>query len=126
MANRYRGEIEADLFGRKVKLCLTLGALAELEEATGGDLAALAARLGAGKPAMRDLVALIAAGLRGGGEAEAAREVAALPLAGGLGTYAQIVRRLLEATFEPAEDPAPGPSQGQTAPGAAPAGPGPT
>lgn len=126
MANRYRGEIEADLFGRKVKLCLTLGALAELEEATGGDLAALAARLGAGKPAMRDLVALIAAGLRGGGEVEAAREVAALPLAGGLGTYAQIVRRLLEATFEPVEDPAPGPSQGQSAPGAAPAGPGPT
>lgn len=31
MANRHRGEIEAELGGKKRTLCLTLGALAELE-----------------------------------------------------------------------------------------------
>jgi hypothetical protein len=35
MANRHRGEIEAVLDGRPRTLCLTLGALAELEAAFG-------------------------------------------------------------------------------------------
>ena len=33
MANAHRGEIEAELSGRTYVLCLTLGALAELEHA---------------------------------------------------------------------------------------------
>ena len=49
MANRYRGEIEAELGGRRRMLVLTLGALAELEAAFGADdLAALAERFGTG------------------------------------------------------------------------------
>ena len=45
MANAHRGEIEAELGGRTWRLCLTLGALAELESAYGGeDLLALAQR----------------------------------------------------------------------------------
>ena len=45
MANRQRGEIEAVLDGRTWTLCLTLGALAELEAALGaGDLLELAKR----------------------------------------------------------------------------------
>ena len=35
MVNRHRGEIEAILDGKSYRLCLTLGALAELEHAFG-------------------------------------------------------------------------------------------
>ncbi len=45
MANARRGEIEAYLDGKTWKLCLTLGALAELEAAFGDeDMLALAQR----------------------------------------------------------------------------------
>ncbi|TXM55641.1 GTA-gp10 family protein, partial [Methylobacterium sp. WL120] len=41
MANRRRGEVPLDLGGTRYTLCLTLGALAELEDALqAGDLAA--------------------------------------------------------------------------------------
>ena len=50
MANRYRGEIEAEIGGTKRRLVLTLGALAELEDAFGADdLVALTERLGSGR-----------------------------------------------------------------------------
>ncbi len=69
MANRHRGEIEADLGGKRRTLVLTLGALAELESAFGADdLVALAERFGAGRLSARDLVRIISAGLRGAGE----------------------------------------------------------
>jgi hypothetical protein len=44
MANRRRGEIDAELSGRTYRLCLTLGALAELEDAYGEDLLTIAER----------------------------------------------------------------------------------
>jgi hypothetical protein len=70
MANRHRGEIDAELGGKQRVLVLTLGALAELESAfAAGDLAALAERFGAGRLSARDLVAIIgAARRRRGGE----------------------------------------------------------
>jgi len=37
MANRHRGEIEAEIGGARRRLVLTLGALAELEDAFGAD-----------------------------------------------------------------------------------------
>lgn len=100
MANRYRGEIDADLGGRRRRLRLTLGALAELEDALGArGLAGLAARLGAGDLAARDAIAILAAGLRGAGETVDDAEVAAMAVDGGAAAYADIVLRLLEATF---------------------------
>ena len=56
MVNRHRGEVEAVLDGRTWTLCLTLGALAELEAAlAAGDLMGLARRFeaGASPPATR-------------------------------------------------------------------------
>ena len=51
MANRLRGEIEAELDGKRWTVCLTLGALAELETALGrGDLGTLAEDLPAYDP----------------------------------------------------------------------------
>ncbi len=45
MVNRHRGEIAAELGGETYTLCLTLGALAEIEHAYGGeDLIAIAER----------------------------------------------------------------------------------
>ncbi len=62
MPNRYRGEIDAELGGRRRTLVLTLGALAELESAFGAaDLVALAERFGAGRLSSRDLVRIIGA-----------------------------------------------------------------
>ena len=56
MANRHRGEISATLDGRERTLCLTLGALAELEAAFGADdLVALASRFESGRLSARDI-----------------------------------------------------------------------
>ena len=70
MANRHRGEIAADIGGERRRLVLTLGALAELEAAFGADdLAALTERFARGRMSARDLIRIIAAGLRGAGHA---------------------------------------------------------
>ena len=68
--NGARGEVTARLAGVERRLCLTLGALAEMEAAFGTDgVEALAARLS--RPSARDLTTVLAALLRGGGESEA-------------------------------------------------------
>lgn len=67
-ANQARGEVVAMLGGRPRRLCLTLGALAELETALDvDDWSALAGRLR--RLSARDLTRVLAALLRGGGEA---------------------------------------------------------
>ena len=67
MINPRRGEIEAVLGGRQFRLCLTLGALAELEHVFAAeDLSALARRLADGRLSARDALRIIAAGIRGG------------------------------------------------------------
>ncbi len=77
MANTHRGEIDAVLGGRSYTLCLTLGALAELESAFGvDDLVALAARFEQGALSARDILRIIACGMRGGGNALSNDEVA--------------------------------------------------
>jgi len=74
MANRHRGEIEADIGGARRRLVLTLGALAELEDAFGAeDLVALTERFGSGRLTARDLTRIIGAGLRGAGDWAAQR-----------------------------------------------------
>jgi len=104
MPNRYRGEIAAEFGGRRRTLVLTLGALAELEAAFGADdLAALAERFGSGRMRARDLVRIIAAGLRGAGETVSDDEVAAMTAPGGVTAYVRIAADLIAATFEETE-----------------------
>lgn len=99
-ANGRRGEIVAELDGKSRRLCLTLGALAELEAGLGAqDLSALAARFSAGRLSARDLIALIGAGLRGGGEAVSDADVAAMQAPDGAAGFARIAAELLVATF---------------------------
>ena len=65
MPNHHRGEIEAEIGGRKRILVLTLGALAELESAFGdGDLVALAERFAQGRMSARDLIRIQYHGIR--------------------------------------------------------------
>jgi hypothetical protein len=103
MPNKYRGEIAAELGGRQRTLVLTLGALAELESAFGADdLVALTERFGSGRLSARDLIRIIAAGLRGAGEAIGDDEVAAMTAFGGVTAYVRIAADLIAATFEDA------------------------
>jgi hypothetical protein len=108
MPNKYRGEIDAELGGRRRMLVLTLGALAELESAFGAaDLGALAERFGTGRLSARDLVRIIAVGLRGAGEAVSDDEVAAMTTPGGASAYVRIAADLIAATFEDGVNEAP-------------------
>jgi hypothetical protein len=100
MPNIHRGEIAADIGGRRRTLVLTLGALAELEAAFGADdLASLAERFGSGRLSARDLVRIIGAGLRGAGEPVADDEVAAMRIDGGAAGCVRIAAELIAATF---------------------------
>jgi hypothetical protein len=100
MPNRHRGEIEAVLDGRRFTLCLTLGALAELEAALDApDIAGLARRFGEGRLSARDAVKVIGAGLRGAGSDIDDQEVARMTADGGAAGYVAIVAALLAATF---------------------------
>tara|TARA_R110000868_G_scaffold244926_2_gene501397 strand:+ start:6272 stop:6592 length:321 start_codon:yes stop_codon:yes gene_type:complete len=100
MANRHRGEIEASLGGERRTLVLTLGALAELEDAFGGeDMLALATRFETGRIGARDAIRVIGAGLRGAGADVSDDDVARMSTEGGAAGYIAIVADLLTATF---------------------------
>jgi hypothetical protein len=109
MANLHRGEIDAVLNGRRWTLCLTLGALAELESHFGvSDLASLAERLSTGTFSARDIMAIIEAGLKGGGHVLDPDEVSEMRNEAGAAGFATIVAELLEATFAPLQTGEPG------------------
>ena len=73
-ANGARGEAMAMLSGAERRLCLTLGALAEIETGLGLDgLSGLAERMRT--LSARDLTVVLAALLRGGGELALADEL---------------------------------------------------
>lgn len=100
MANRHRGEIDARLDGTDYRLCLTLGALAELEAAFGDeDMLALAERFDKGRLGARDCMRVIGAGLRGAGYAIADDDVGRMKADGGAAEFVSIVARLLAITF---------------------------
>jgi hypothetical protein len=100
MANRRRGDVDAQFDGKTFTLRLTLGALAELEDAFGAsDLVGLAERFESGRLSSRDLLRIIGAGLRGGGAELTDDEVARLSCEQGLQGYVAIAAALLSATF---------------------------
>lgn len=104
-ANRRRGEIAAVIDGREHRLCLTLGALAELEAAFAvDDLGALAERFSTGRLSARDIIRIVGAGLRGGGLKIEDDAVGAMQAEGGATGFAAIVAELLTATFGASEE----------------------
>ena len=99
-ANRRRGEVEAVIDGERRILCLTLGALAELETAFAADsLADLGRRFSGGRLRSVDLIRILGAGLRGGGNAFDDEDVAVMTVDGGLPGFASIAGELLAVTF---------------------------
>lgn len=104
MVNAARGEAELVVDGVPRVLRLTLGGLAELEATLGaGGLAAVVERFEDGGCRAGDLIALLAAGLRGGGFAVTDAEFATMRVEGGAGGAARAAAALLVATFAPLE-----------------------
>jgi len=102
MVNRYRGEVALMVEGRALPMRLTLGALAELEDAFAVEsLPALGERFATGRLSARDVTRILAAGLRGSGGVMAADDVAGLAFDGGLNGAIAAAIALLDATFAP-------------------------
>ena len=100
MANPYRGEVALVLDGRSHLLRLTLGALAELEQGLGSDsLLALVERFESGAFSTGDLVALLEAGLRGGGWQGCRADLLGAEIEGGPVEAARVAARLLAVSF---------------------------
>jgi hypothetical protein len=99
MANAQRGEIDAELSGRTYRLCLTLGALAELEDLYGEDLLMIAERFEKGRIGAGDAIRILGAGLRGAGHAMGDEEVAMMRSPEGAAGLLRTAVRLLVATF---------------------------
>lgn len=100
MVNRRRGDTELVIDGKRYTLRLTLGALAELEEAFAvSDLAALGDRFNTGRLGARDIITILACALRGGGHKMSDEEVAGLSAEGGVAPLAEAALRALEVAF---------------------------
>jgi hypothetical protein len=110
MANLHRGEITAEFDGTTYRLCLSLGALAELESRFDvPDILALVARITTGKLSASQCIAIIAAGLRAGGHDVSDAQVARMSTPDGVPGFIAIVARLLAATFGAADTSSTGP-----------------
>ena len=100
MANPHTGEVALTLDGQRHVAKLTLGALAELEEALEtGSLFELVDRFEGGKFSTRDVLALIVAGLRGGGWQGSAADLRTVEIAGGPVEAARVAATLLARAF---------------------------
>ena len=100
MANPYAGEVALVLDGKRHLAKLTLGALAELESALEtGSLMELAERFETRRFSARDVLALILAGLRGGGWQGTAADLRTVEIGGGMVEAARAAAELLARAF---------------------------
>jgi hypothetical protein len=100
MANPYAGEVAVWLDGVRHTAKLTLGALAELETALeAGSLIDLVERFETGRFSTRDVLALIVAGLRGGGWQGTADTLRTVEIGGGPVEAAKVAATLLARAF---------------------------
>ncbi|MEY5038746.1 MAG: hypothetical protein RL472_1852 [Pseudomonadota bacterium] len=100
MANPYAGEVAIWLDGQRHVAKLTLGALAELEVALEtGSLMDLVERFETRRFTTRDVLALIVAGLRGGGWQGVAADLRTVEIGGGPVEAARSAAALLARAF---------------------------
>ncbi|MEM7722879.1 MAG: gene transfer agent family protein [Pseudomonadota bacterium] len=100
MANPYAGEVALTLDGQRHCLKLTLGALAELEaRLEAGSLTELVARFEGDSLRARDVLMLIAAGLRGAGWEGDLPDLLRAEIEGGPMEAARVAARLLALAF---------------------------
>jgi hypothetical protein len=106
MANPWAGEVAIWLDGQHHVAKLTLGALAELEEALEtGSLIDLVERFEAQRFSTRDVLALVVAGLRGGGWQGSAADLLRVEIGGGPLGAARAAAELLARAFSLPEEP---------------------
>lgn len=100
MVNPWAGEVAIWLDGRRHVAKLTLGALAELEEALEvGTLMELVQRFEGQRFSTRDVLALVVAGLRGGGWQGTAADLRTVEIGGGPVAAARAAAELLARAF---------------------------
>lgn len=100
LANPWAGEVALVIDGQAQVCKLTLGALAELEASLGtGTLVELVKRFEQGAFSTRDVLALIVAGLRGGGWQGQSGDLVSAEIEGGLMRAAQAAAELLARAF---------------------------
>lgn len=100
MANPWAGEVAVVLNGTPLVAKLTLGALAELEAGLGaGSLVELAERFESGRFGARDVVAVLVAGLRGGGWQGSLADLQGAEVGGGPMAAVRIAGELLARAF---------------------------
>lgn len=100
MANPWAGEVALVIGGEQQVMRLTLGALAELEAGLeSGSLVDLVARFEGGAFSTRDVLALIVAGLRGGGWRGSAADLLSADIEGGPLAAARAAAELLARAF---------------------------
>jgi hypothetical protein len=100
MANPHAGEVALVIDGERQVMRLTLGALAELETAlAAGSLVDLVERFETSAFSSRDVLALIVAGLRGGGWQGRAEDLMQAEIAGGPVGAARAAAELLARAF---------------------------
>lgn len=104
MANPYAGEVDVLIDGVQHRCKLTLGTLAELETALkAGSLVDLMARFESGDFSGSDVLAVVVAGLRGGGWQGQAADLRQAEIAGGPIGAARVAAMLLARAFTPPE-----------------------
>ena len=100
MGNPWRGDVVLVIDGQSHVMRLTLGALAELEaRLDSGSLVDLVQRFETGGFGTRDVLALIVAGLRGGGWDGQAADLLASEIEGGPMAAARAAAELLARAF---------------------------
>ena len=100
MANPHAGEVAVEVGGQVMTAKLTLGALAELEAELGEEtLLDLVARFESGRISSRDVLALLVAGLRGGGWRGDRAALLSADIAGGPVGAAKAAAELLARAF---------------------------
>ncbi|WP_170358767.1 gene transfer agent family protein [Ruegeria arenilitoris] len=100
MVNPWAGEVALVVDGQRRVLKLTLGALAELEQELGaGSLVELVQRFESGAYSSGDVLALILAGLRGGGMDVTRADMLRAEIEGGPMAAARAAAELLARAF---------------------------
>jgi hypothetical protein len=99
MANAWAGEVAVTVDGVPLSAKLTLGALAELEAEVGGSVLALVRRFEANEFLIRDVLAVLHAGLKAGGWAGSAADLRAADLGVGALGAARLAAELMARAF---------------------------
>ncbi|MEM0945809.1 MAG: gene transfer agent family protein [Pseudomonadota bacterium] len=99
MANPWAGEVAIMLGGKRHVLKLTLGALAELEGGLDGSIVKMVERFEGGQAGARDVLAVIVAGLRGGGWRGRAEDLTDVEIEGGFQGAGRVAAELLVRAF---------------------------